>query len=144
MEKTEYSFRLTDDERASLAAISASARPGSRLARQARTLLTLAELKSEWTTVEECGVGIEVLRRWRSNFEVDRSLEKPPRDRRRVRTRQQVSTLVKPLLRQSPRKFGYSSDRWDASTLRMHLVNTERTCVPVCMLQWVIGEEPRA
>jgi hypothetical protein len=144
MEKIENSFRLTDDERASLAAISTSARPGSRLARQARTLLALAELKSEWATVEACGVGIEVLRRWRSNFEVDRSLAKPPRDRRRVRTRQQVSTLVKPLLRQSPRKFGYSSDRWDASILRMHLANTERTCVPVCMLQWVIGEEAGA
>jgi hypothetical protein len=140
MNGTDQAFVLTERERLGLETI-AREREGLP-ARRARTLLVLAELKSEWSTVEACGVGIEVLRRWRSIFEAERSSTGAPRvGRRRSRTRGQVSPLVKPILRQSPRRFGYSSDRWDASTLRMHLGSSERIWVPVEMLWGLIDEE---
>jgi hypothetical protein len=138
MNRTDQAFVLTERERAGLETI-AREREGPP-ARRARALLVLAELKSEWSTVEACGVGIEVLRRWRSVFEAERSSTGAPRAIRR-RSRRQVSPLVRPILRQSPRRFGYSSDRWDAPTLRMHLGSSERIWVPVEMLWGLIDEE---
>jgi transposase len=144
MDTTSAPFTMNETERAALEAV-AAARPKSQLGRRARTLLTLADLQSEWATAEACGVGLEVVRRWRSIFEADRSLTGPPRYLGgRSRTREQLRPIIKPLLRMSPRRFGYARDRWDPSTLRIHLANREHMWVPPDMLRWLIDEDPGA
>jgi hypothetical protein len=117
-----------DEETALNSLLSVTSDP--RVKRRIRGVLLLGRDYGFGRASDEVGLSPRTLQRWVDRYRTCRNPESLVAPRILRQRYESVRTLLTELLSKDPRAFGYSTDEWTESLIRMHLASEARVSIP--------------